>query len=584
MRGSTVGLASLMLLPATACVPVEPGPFPAAPGLTALILVDSRKSAVLAANTDDPRAILTSEAEGNEAWRYHAPLETLGIRSGPLIVDTTAGCPLPPPDLRYRFEGGRWQPIAASADLLPLVRQEDLGFSSGAGPLFLDLSCATGACSLPATYAGCRFDFRGSGCGIAPFAGFLGQENLRPTSLLSDCRSVAAAPGASFSSSCQRSGDGGPPEECTVDAYLPAPLPEPDRSSDLRAMINRPTVDLSGLLDQGDRLLVSVIGSERFSCSPDAPAKLVWLDKETLATQSATAAPTCIKRLSPDGDGFAALFLKPGQGENWSFGRFDREGRLKGSVDLPEELFPPGPLVRLSDGSFAFYGLGGPERHSTTRCAADGSEAGLSHVLRVHADFSVTSTVIGRVPGTVHDHLCGVSYTAIAAVGPERLALYEEIANRLEVIDFLPGGAVRLVTVGDTPPVHGHKLVDLVLVGSTLVAGGGGESSAVTIEVEGLGTRLPTTEAVFVVGRRPHVDTLAKIDDRRLVAVLRPEETDADTRVQLLELEPARRFIPDGLALGTGDLRSIVIDPRNGDVFGALRDQGIVFRARGFAH
>lgn len=583
MRGRKVGLTSLMLL-GPACVPLEPQSIPDALGLGALILVDPRRPAVLAAPNDVPRAILTAEAEGAEAWGYHASLETLGIRPGPLTMDAAAGCPLPPPDLRYRFDGARWQPIDPQADLGPLVRPADLGVSPAAGPLFLDLSCATGACSQPATYSGCRFDFQASGCGIAPFSGFLDPTNLRPTSRFTGCRGTSAPPGASFSTSCQRAGPGGPAEECTIDAYRPAALPEPIRSVDLRIMIQAPSVTLGGLLDQGDRLLVSVIGSERFSCSPDAPASLVWLDKETLAPRSSTTAPTCIKQLSPDGAGFAALFLRPGRALTWSFGRFDRDGRLKGSVDLRDGLFPPGPLVRLSDGSFAFYGLGGPERHSTTRCAPEGFEAGYTEVLRVHADFSVTSTVIERVPGTVHGHPCGVSYTAIEAIGPERLAVYEEVANRLEVIDFLPGGAVRLVTVGDTPPVREHKLVDLVLVGSTLVGAHGGESSAVVIDVDSLSMTPPTTGAIFVVGRRPHVDTVAKVDARRLVAVLRPEEDDAETRLQLLELEPARRFIPDGLPLGLGDLRSLVIDPSNGDVFGAMRDQGVVFRAPGFAH
>lgn len=583
-RWKVAGPAGVMFA-AAACVPVQSASFPEAIELESVVLVDPLGRSVVAVKAGEPRAILAATAEGVEAWGYQASLEVLGIRPGALVVDATAGCPLPVPDRRYRFDGASWVPHFGAVDLGPPVRPADLGISDAEGSLFLDLSCATGACSQPATHSGCRFEFQGSGCGIAPFGGFLDQKNLRPTSLLSDCRSIPASAPASFATRCQLPGSGGPPEECTIDVYRPVILPEPSRSRDLRSMVNGSTADLSGLLDQGDRLLVSVVSSGRFSCSADAPAKLVWLDKQTLATQSATTAPTCLKRLSPDGDGFAALFLKPHQDQTWSFGRFDREGRLIGSVDLRAGLFPPGPLVRLSDGSFAFYGLGGPDRRNTTRCALDGSEAGFTEVLRVRADFSVTSTVIGRVPGTVHDHLCGVSYTAIQAIGPERVAVYEEVANRLELIDFLPGGAVRLVTVADTPELNGHKLVDLALVGSTLVAAGGGQSSAVAIDVASLAFDPPSTDPIFVAGRQPHVDVLTKVDAGRAVAVLVPDERDGpiDTRLQLLELSPHRRFIPDGLPLGLGELRSVVVDPSNGDVFGAMREQGIVFRAPGFA-
>lgn len=585
-RWKVVAPAALVFATA-ACVPVLSASFPEAKELEALVLVDPSGRSIVAAQVGDPRAILTAVSQGTEAWGYQTSLEALGIRPGSLVVDATAGCPLPVPDRRYRFDGASWVPHSGGADLGPLVRPADLGISDSQGSLFLDLSCATDACSQPASYAGCRFDFQGSGCGISAFGGFMDRQNLRPTSVLSDCQPAAAPAPATLSARCQLLNNGGPTAGCTVDVYLPGTPSPPMRSGDLRGLVDAPAADLAGLVDLGDRLLVSVVGSfpNRFACPADAPARLVALDKETLETLSATVAPTCLKRLKRDGEGFAALFLKPGRLADWSFGRFDRRGRLLGSVDLPPELFPPGPLVRLSDGSFVFYGLGGPDRSSTTVCATNGSEAGFSEVFRVRPDFSVTSTVVGRVEGSAHNHLCGVAYTAIEAIGPQRVAVYEEIANRLEVIDFLPDGSVRLATVDDTKQLHEGKLIDLVLLGSTLVAASGGDRSAVTVEVDTLAQNPPSTDATFVIGWRPHVEQLVQIDAERAVAVLEPDDLEGqlDTRLQIFELSPRRRFIPTGIAVGQGDLRSVVVDRSNGDVFGAMREQGIVFRAPGFA-
>jgi len=586
-RWKVVGPAALVFA-TVACVPVQSESFPEVMELQSLVLVDPLGRSVVAAKVGEPRAILTTASEDTEAWGYQASLEALGIRPGALVVDANAGCPLPIPYRRYRFDGASWVAQSGGTGLGPLVRPADLGISDAEGSLFFDLSCATDACAQPASYAGCRFDFQGGGCGISAFGGFLDRRSFRPTSILSDCETAAAPAPATLSARCQLISSGGPTAPCTVDVYHPGAPSSPTRSGDLHALVDSPSVDFGGLVDLGDRLLVSVVGSfpSRFACPADAPARLVALDRQTLATLTATVAPTCLKELSRDGDGFAALFLKPGHLEDWSFGRFDRQGRLLGSVDLRAGLFPPGPLIRLPDESFVFYGLERRNRTSTTRCAEDGSQAGFTEVFRVRPDFSVTSTVIGRVPGSAHDHLCGVSYTAVAALGPERIAVYEEVANRLEVIDFLPDGSVRLATVADTNQLNQAKLIDLVLLGSTLVAASGGDRSAISVEVESLAMDPPSTEATFVLGWRPHVEVLAKVDDRRAVAVLEPDddlEPQADTRLQLFELGPRRRFIPDGLPLGHGELRSVVVDPSNGDVFGAMRAQGIVFRAPGFA-
>lgn len=82
MRGRKVGLTSLMLL-GPACVPLEPQSIPDALGLGALILVDPRRPAVLAAPNDVPRAILTAEAEGAEAWDITLRSRPWGSAPGP---------------------------------------------------------------------------------------------------------------------------------------------------------------------------------------------------------------------------------------------------------------------------------------------------------------------------------------------------------------------------------------------------------------------------------------------------------------------------------------------------------------------
>lgn len=578
-------LATALLL-VVGCVDVRSLDFPAS-GSGSLILVEPTGPAVAAVELPTSRQLLLAQTERLETWAYTSSAGALGIRTGLMTVDAEKGCPLPKPDALFRLEGAVWNKVELESRSPVLVSAADVGLAEQQGTLFLDLSCATTACGLPATYSGCHLEFRGPGCGIPPFDAFLDLDGLSPRSVLSQCRPRPTRQGARLSYDCLLNSEviDVPPIPCSMDAYDPVPEPKVIRSVDLHSVVPpSPVADVGGIVDLGDALWVALSrggGDELFECDPRFDTYLIELDRQTLEVRSSTPAPSCLKGLTRAGEGFVATYIDAEL--NWWLGRFDQRARLQHSVPLPLRATPGRKIAPLRDGRFALFET--YERQpSDVPCPSDGSLAWSSGVIRFGADLVLSSTVVRAIPGELHP--CGVGLTAVEELEEDRLVGYDQFSRRFLLFDFEPSGRIAIHPVEGTPDTRRRILGELARVGPWLLASGGGDHSVILTDLESLSpTTIPMTRPVFPLGRSPRVDALTRIDDHRALAMFKNENSEGGggrSRIEILELSGRPHFVPDGVAVGIGRAHEMLLDPSSGDVRVVNRSEHVVYLLRGF--
>lgn len=577
-------MAGLLLL--SSCVDVSAVDLPTSSG--ALILVEPSGPAVAAVDMETSRGLLLSKSEGLEAWSYQSAPASLGLRSGLMTVDPERGCPLPRPDALFRLADGAWSAAELEPRSSVLVSAADLGLSER-GSLFLDLSCATNACGAPATYDACHLEFNGPGCGISAFSAFVDRDGLQPRSVLSKCRSRTPPPGARFSADCFLTSEVAdvPPIPCSFDAY--APVPEPTgvvRSVDLlTAVPAAPFADPGGMIDLGDALLVSLnrTGSDMAECDRRYDTRLIELDRQTLEVKQSSTTALCLTGMVRVGDGFIGNYVEA-PNYNWRVGLFDRGGRVLKSAPLSNDNSPNRQTLALGDGTYAIIKNYAP-RTTDDPCPPDGSQAWTAKVMHFGLDLVMSSTVIRQIPRQGFDP-CGVGLIAMEALSPTRLVAYDQFSRGFLLVHFRPNGGIDVEAVESTPDTRRRVLGDLALIGSKLVGAGGGDHSAIIIDLETLtSTTIPQTRPVFVLGRRPRVDRLVRIDDRRGLAIFANDNSEggeSPVRIQILELERRPRFVPDGAQVGVGRAEFLLVDRDNGDVRIINRTEHRVYLVPGF--
>ncbi len=578
-------MAGLLLL--GSCVDVNAVDLPTSSG-GALILVEPTGPAVAAVDPETSRGLLLSKSEGLEAWSYQAAPASLGLRPGLITVDPELGCPLPKPDALFRLEGGAWSAVELEPRSPVLVSAADLGLFER-GSFFLDLSCATNACGAPATYDACHLEFNGPGCGISAFSANVDRDGIQPRSVLNKCRSRTPPPGARFSADCFLTSEvvDVPPIPCSFDAY--APVPEPSgivHSVDLLTVVPpAPFADPGGMIDLGDALLVSLnrTTGEMQECDLRYDTLLIELDRQTLAVRSSTTTALCLTGMVRAGDGFVGSYVEA-PSYNWRVGLFDRRGRVLKSAPLSDDDGPNRQTLALGNDTFAVIQNYAP-RSTDDPCPTDGSRAWTAKVAHFGLDLVVSSTVIRKIPGQRFDP-CGVGLVAMEALSPTRAVAYDQFSRGFLLIQFRPNGGIDIEAAESTPDTRRRILGDLVRIGSKLVAAGGGDHSAIIVDLDTLtSTTIPLTRPVFVLGRRPRVEGLARVDDRRAVALFGDEVVEGGesrVRIEMLELERRPRFVPDGATVGVGRAEVMLVDGDSGDVRVLNRTEHRVYLVPGF--
>lgn len=579
-------LATALLL-VVGCVEVQGLDLPVS-GSGSLILVEPTRPAVAALDLPEPRQLLIAETDRLEAWSYTSSTGALGVRPGLMTVDLEKGCPLPKPDALFRLEDGGWKQVELEPRSPALVSAADVGLAEVQGSLFLDLSCASTACALPASYSGCHLEFRGPACGVPPFGAYLNRDGLAPRSTLQDCRPRETAPGARLSYDCRLNAENAPPVPCSVDAYDPAPEPSVIRSVDLLSVVQgAPFADIGGMVDVGDVLWVALSRASKdlTECSLEHETLLFELDRQTLEVRGSTHAPSCLKGLARAGDGFFATFIgqDSDRGPHWRLGRFDRRARLLRSVPLAPGSTPGRTIVPLSNERFLLINRYEP-RGSDDPCPSNGSLAWESELIRFGSDLVLSSTVIRSLPGAFDP--CGIGLTSVAELEEDRLVSYDEVSRQFVLFDFQPSGRLEMHAVESTPETRLRILGMLVRVGENLVATGGGGRSAIIADLESLTpSTIPLTQPVYPLGRSPRVDGLTRIDDHRALAMFKSEDADGPSgraRIEILELRGRPHFIPDGVAVGVGRGQEMLLDPSTGDVRVVNRTEHAIYLVRGF--